>query len=42
MKQWLRRGLALVLAALTLVTVAAASDGSETRGSSAARWLLQW
>ena len=41
MKQWLRRGTALVLAALTLVTVAAASDGSETRGS-AARWLLQW
>ena len=42
MKQWLRRGMALVLAALTLVTVAAASDGSETRGGSAAKWLLQW
>ena len=42
MKQWLRRGMALVLAALTLVTVAAASDGSETRSGSAAKWLLQW
>ena len=42
MKQWLRRGVALVLAALTLVTVAAASDGSETRSGSAAKWLLQW
>ena len=42
-KRWLRRGTALVLAAATLVTVAAAADGSgDTTGQSAARWLLQW
>ena len=43
MKRWLRRGAALVLAAATLVTVAAAADGSaDTAGQSAAKWLLQW
>ena len=42
-KRWLRRGAALLLAAATLVTVAAAADGSgDAAGQSAARWLLQW
>ena len=42
-KRWLRRGAALLLAAATLVTVAAAADGrGDSAGQSAARWLLQW
>lgn len=41
-KQWLRRGIALLLAAATLVTVAGASEDGEPRSGSAARWLLQW
>ena len=41
-KQWLRRGIALLLAAATLVTVAGASEDGESRSGSAARWLLQW
>ena len=42
-KRWLRRGAALLLAAATLVTVAAAADGSgDAAGQSTARWLLQW
>ena len=40
-KRWLRRGTALVLAAVTLVTVAAADD-STPDGGSAAKWLLRW
>ena len=43
MKQWLRRITALVLAAATLVTVAAAAEGDVPEsGGRAARWLLQW
>ena len=43
MKQWLRRIAALVLAAATLVTVAAAAERDVPEsGGSAARWLLQW
>ena len=41
-KRWLRRGTALVLAAVTLVTVAAAADDSTPDGGSAAKWLLRW
>ena len=36
-KRWLRRGTALVLAAVTLVTVAAAADDSTPDGGSAAK-----
>ena len=42
LKQWLRRTAALLLSAVTLITVAAAAEQNGTNDSSAAKWLLQW
>ena len=42
LKQWLRRTAALLLSAVTLITVAAAAEQNGTNDSSAATWLLQW
>lgn len=42
LKQWLRRTAALLLSAVTLITVAAAAEQNGTSDSSAAKWLLQW
>ena len=42
LKQWLRRTAALLLSAVTLITVAAAAEQKGASDSSAAKWLLQW
>ena len=42
LKQWLRRTAALLLSAVTLITVAAAAEQNGANDSSAAKWLLQW
>ena len=42
LKQWLRRTAALLLSAVTLITVAAAAEQNGASDGSAAKWLLQW